>query len=245
MNSSKPTIGVRLQTRKPAQVLELLAVFLIPVVFIGITQLFEDPHPFLVQAIIALAMILMMGTIWLGLHLRGQTWRHFGLTFGRCKCKQVAVAVLQSIVVFVAALAAFILGTIVVQNLVGNPQGADLSAYDSLRGNLPLLLATLASVYVTASFGEEVIYRGFLMTRLAELFGNDKAAWRLALILSSIIFGLIHYQWGVTGIVQTGFMGLALGMAYLMVRRNLWVNILAHAYMDTLLIVPLYFSSSS
>ena len=35
-------------------------------------------------------------------------------------------------------------------------------------------------------------------------------------------------------------MGLALGISYLLVKRNLWVLILAHAYMDTVLMVQMY-----
>ena len=41
--------------------------------------------------------------------------------------------------------------------------------------------------------------------------------------------------------VQTGLMGLALGVSYLVVGRNLWVTILAHGYMDTILVVQMYF----
>jgi hypothetical protein len=40
--------------------------------------------------------------------------------------------------------------------------------------------------------------------------------------------------------VQTTLMGLALAVSYLVVRRNLWVLVLAHAYIDTLLLVQLY-----
>ena len=35
-------------------------------------------------------------------------------------------------------------------------------------------------------------------------------------------------------------MGLALGIAYLRLKRNLWVTVLAHAYMDTILFVQMY-----
>ena len=45
------------------------------------------------------------------------------------------------------------------------------------------------------------------------------------------------------GIVQTGFMGLALGICYVKLKRKLWALILAHAYMDTVLMVQLYLSA--
>ncbi len=44
--------------------------------------------------------------------------------------------------------------------------------------------------------------------------------------------------------VETGFMGLALGMSYLMVKRNLWVTILAHAVMDTILMLQMYLGAA-
>ena len=43
--------------------------------------------------------------------------------------------------------------------------------------------------------------------------------------------------------VQMAFMGLALGVSYLVVRRNLWATILAHVYLDTILIVQMYFGA--
>ena len=70
--------------------------------------------------------------------------------------------------------------------------------------------------------------------------GGGAWATRAAVAASAIVFGLAHFDWGVVGMVQTGFMGLALGTSFLILRRNLWVLVLAHAYMDTLLLVQLY-----
>ena len=60
------------------------------------------------------------------------------------------------------------------------------------------------------------------------------------MILSAIIFGLIHYKWGPMGMVQTGFMGLVLGICYIKLKRRLWILVLAHAYLDTILMTQLY-----
>ncbi len=81
-----------------------------------------------------------------------------------------------------------------------------------------------------------------MINRIAELGGGGKTAWRVAVLISSVVFGFAHYGWGAMGIGQTGFMGLALGVSYLVVGRNLWVLILAHAYMDTILMVQMYFA---
>ena len=104
-----------------------------------------------------------------------------------------------------------------------------------------LFLVSLAAIYVVSSLGEEVVYRGFLINRLEELFGGGRKATWVAVILSSLIFGLAHFGWGIVGVVQTTFMGFALAGSYLLFRRNLWILVAAHAYMDTVLIVPMYF----
>ena len=119
-----------------------------------------------------------------------------------------------------------------------------MSGYNYLQGNLPMLILSLAGVYVVSSFGEEVIYRGFLINRIAELGAGGKWAWRWAVLTSAVVFGLIHFSWGPIGMVETGFMGLALGMSYLLLKRNLWITILAHAYMDTILMLQMYLGAA-
>ena len=129
-------------------------------------------------------------------------------------------------------------------NITGIPQSADLSGYDYLKDNIGMFFLTLIGVYVVSSFGEEVIYRAFLINRIAELGNTTRNATIIAIVLSSIIFGLVHYDWGPMGIVQTGFMGLVLGICYIKLKKRLWILILAHAYMDTILITQMYLASN-
>jgi len=63
-------------------------------------------------------------------------------------------------------------------------------------------------------------------------------------LISSLIFGLAHFGWGLTGMVQTTFMGLALAVSFVLFKRNLWVLVAAHAYMDSALIWPLFLGQS-
>jgi membrane protease YdiL (CAAX protease family) len=63
-------------------------------------------------------------------------------------------------------------------------------------------------------------------------------------IASSVILGFIHYDWGPMGIAQTGFMGWALGICYIKIKRRLGILIIAHAYMDTILMVQMYLASN-
>ena len=150
---------------------------------------------------------------------------------------------LYSILVFVAAVTAFVFAAILMANIVGMPNGADMSKYDYLRSNLTMTILALLSVYLVSSFAEEVIYRGFMITRITEAAAEGRGTRLLAVIISSAVFGLVHSDWGISGMVQATFMGIALGASYLIVQRNLWVTIFAHAYMDTILVLQMYFAS--
>ena len=243
MAQSKPELpydSPSFRSSKFMLIVEILAVFALGmVVLLGCIGALGSGVFVSVIAIWCANLTMLTGIYW-GLRSRGQGWRHFGLSHRILELKSIGIIVLQSIPVCIVSLLAFIVGAVVMANIVGMPEPADMSKYDYLRGNLGLTLVALVSVYFVSSFAEEVIYRGFLVTRLIEL-GGDQMLWRcVAIVFSSLVFGLVHSDWGVAGMVQASFMGVALGVSYLVVRRELWVTIFAHAYMDTLLILQMY-----
>jgi membrane protease YdiL (CAAX protease family) len=219
---------------------EILLVALVALLVTAVGWRMVGEQPLQQQAVLWVANVAVLIAIWAGLRRRRETWAALGLRRPGRDWGALIRLLLQSIAVFVAAIVGFGLGSVLATMLLGEQAGSDMSGYRYLQGNLSMLLVALAAVLIVSSFGEEVIYRGFLMTRIAEMFGNGKAAWNLAVILSSVVFGLVHFGWGLFGIVQTTCMGVALAVAYLLVGRNLWVLVLAHAYLDTLLLVGLY-----
>jgi len=190
------------------------------------------------QGIIGGTYLICMVMIWYVLVRKEASWSDLGFQTGDRKFW--VRTVLRSLIVFVIAMIAFILGGGISINLGLISKAADMSGYDYLRGNLGMLLLSLLAIYLTSSLGEEVIYRGFLITRLGEIFGPHP--WRKAgaVFISGIVFGLVHYNWGPMGIIQTTLMGWVLGYYYIRFDRNLWVTILAHVYMDTILLVQMY-----
>ncbi len=228
--------GSVLQSHKIGQFLEILSIFTMAFIIVKVAQPFVGENPILRQSIVWAANIVMLFMVWLGLRLRGQGWTHFGLSSKYVNLRTV----LLSLLVFVVAVLGFIVGSIIMANIAGIPEGADMSGYNYLQGNLPMLLGALLAVFIVSSFGEEVIYRGFLITRISEMGGNGKNWLKVAVLISAIIFGLVHFEWGLTGIVQTGFMGLALGISFILVKRNLLALVLAHAYLDAILMIQMY-----
>jgi membrane protease YdiL (CAAX protease family) len=116
----------------------------------------------------------------------------------------------------------------------------DLSDLGELHGNWKLLLLFVALGWTLAAFGEEVVYRGYLMNRVAGMFRNSKVAWSVSLILVSFTFGLGHIDQGVTGQIENMINGLLLGAIFLATGCNMSAAIIAHGVTDTIDNVLLY-----
>jgi membrane protease YdiL (CAAX protease family) len=168
---------------------------------------------------------------------RGGSWSDLG--FKRpARWSTVPLWVLGILCAFVAGQA---LAPRLLSMIIELPQ-PDFSRYDALVGNLEAALAMALILPLTAAIPEEIIYRGFLIGRLEALFGDMRAAPVLAVAVQSLVFALIHFQWGIGGILLAGVMGAIWGAAYIICGRNLWIVIMAHSAGHIMLVVGLYLS---
>ncbi len=136
----------------------------------------------------------------------------------------------------------FIFGAQLTQALgLGTP---DPSFVLALVTESPQMFAlwVVAVAWFAAGFGEEVLYRGFLMDRLERLAGLRGRAW-LVLVIQAVLFGLPHAYQGLGGMVVTAMVGLLLGWIRNRQRGNLWAAILAHAAVDTVMMSLAYADS--
>ena len=86
----------------------------------------------------------------------------------------------------------------------------------------------LAISVVRAAVGEELLFRGYALERLASLTGSRAVAG----LVTCSVFTLEHIGfWGWGHLLIAGFGGAMLTLLYLW-RRNLWVSILAHLIID-------------
>lgn len=125
------------------------------------------------------------------------------------------------------------------------PPAASPAGAEAITGNIGTALLWLLLVWTFAAFGEEVAYRGYLLTRAAELGGRSTAAYWLGIVFVSILFGYGHYYKGPSGIVDSAVAGLILGAAFMLSGRNLWTCILAHGIIDTVGVVVAFFGWES
>ncbi len=85
----------------------------------------------------------------------------------------------------------------------------------------------------TAVFGEELVFRGFLNTRLATGFGGGRAAIAVSVAVQALLFGLGHAYLGPRGIMNAAAIGLVSGGVYWANGRNLWPLVIAHGLVDS------------
>lgn len=218
---------------------EILILFIIGIGFVKLVVPLVGEDPLLKQLVIWFANILLLIYVWVSLKLHHENWKDLGLTFKSISWSEGFKRFLLSLLVAALASAAYLLGGLVMGYIPGTPETADMSGYSYLNNGWILIL-TLLGVYIVSSFGEEVIYRAFLINRISKIGKGTEKATVIAVIFSTIIFGLVHYEWGPIGMVQTGFMGLVMGICYVKLKKRLWLLVLAHAYMDTILLVGLY-----
>jgi membrane protease YdiL (CAAX protease family) len=116
----------------------------------------------------------------------------------------------------------------------------DLSDFTDLVGNLKLTVLFLVLVWTLGALGEELVYRGYLMNRLAGLLRGTRTGWAMGLVVMGIVFGCAHIDEGRTGMTENILSGILLGLLYLASGRNLAVPVIAHAFSDSLDFLLIY-----
>jgi hypothetical protein len=98
-------------------------------------------------------------------------------------------------------------------------------------------------VWIGAAIGEELILRGFLLSKFTTLFGGGRLALVLAVLAQAIWFGAGHVSQGVSGMIMAGAIGAVLGAFFLTRARGALVPlIIAHGLINTTTQTMNYFS---
>jgi uncharacterized protein len=156
-------------------------------------------------------------------HLSRTPWREIGYTKPKSWITTALVGILFG--------AAFkLLMKAVVMPLLGAPPVNQ--AFHYLAGNRALIPETLWLMIVVAGFGEETLFRGYMFERLRKLFGKSTAAKVAIVLITSVIFGALHYPvQRLAGAEQATITGLVFGTIFAITGR-LWIPIFAHAAFD-------------
>jgi membrane protease YdiL (CAAX protease family) len=110
-----------------------------------------------------------------------------------------------------------------------------------LRDTWRYLLFLIPIGWGTAAFGEEMLYRGFIYTRLVLLFRESRVGRMVAGVGQAALFGAVHLYLGPRGALNAFAIGLLSSAVYELSGRDLWPVIIAHGLTDTVGLTALHF----
>jgi membrane protease YdiL (CAAX protease family) len=174
----------------------------------------------------------LFGLFWISFGLREHGWKVPGLTSPQSWGKTFLLAV--------AAAGVLQLGSELVVAPIAHhvwPEPEHVSQVIKTSGGWKNVVTSLAIVWAFAGFGEELGYRGYLLTRAADLGNRSRLAYVLAMLYVAVLFGVAHWYKGPAGVVDSTYSGLVLGGVYLLSGRTLWPAILAHGISDTFAVI--------
>ena len=120
----------------------------------------------------------------------------------------------------------------------------DLSDFAGIRNSPVNYAIVLLLALLVGGFYEEIIFHGFIFTRLEKIF-KGKWATITAFMLTAIIFGLYHFQQGLKGILLTTIAGAVYHVLILKFNRNLWYGVFVHAFFDFIGLTLIYLGKLS
>jgi uncharacterized protein len=159
-------------------------------------------------------------------------WRELGFVRPQRWAKTIATGI-----VFGVALK-FTMKAIVMPLLGAPPIN---QAFQFVTGNAAVIPLMLYTMIVTAGFGEETLYRGWMFERLGKLFGQRMPAKVAIVLITSGLFAAVHYpEQGLPGTEQAFVVGLIFASIFVMTGQ-IFMLMIAHAAFDLTALWMIYY----
>lgn len=170
--------------------------------------------------------LIVLGVIFLLLKIQHQSFQNLGLTIQNWT-KHVSTGLLLGTLMFIII-------NVVLTSLLNSliPVHAASGVMEHFKDQSNVIVWLLIGIFAGGLVEE--VQRIFVLTRFEEWMG--KTGLIIALILTSIIFGIGHLYQGIGSAISTGVGGLCFGLIYLR-RRSALEAIVAHAFSDALAII--------
>ena len=179
--------------------------------------------------------IVLLFICWLYLKLFHESFDDIGFRFSDFSFKSLLIGCLSGAAYFFFNY--FLLGPLL-QKLLHIPQ-ADVKDFEYVKNNLVGYLLILLIAWTLGVPYEEIIFRGFMFTRIRKMLGNTKMNFAISGFITSVIFGFYHLQQGAGGIVHAFLFGIVTTILYKGFKGNLWYLIFFHAMYDTIAITAI------
>lgn len=192
----------------------------------SVLTLFDSMPKVLIQAFITAVLVIIFVTFFI--RLSREKFNELGFRKGNFT-GQLRNGILFGVLIFIAD--TFLLSPLLDALLpAAAVRGIDMA---KLFSNTSYLILFMFIGWFKGGFSEE-LWRIFVLTRFEKLFG--KPGLIIALILSSIIFGIGHLYQGISGLISISIIGFLYALVYLR-KRSALEAVLAHATENTISII--------
>ena len=173
--------------------------------------------------------------IWLFLKRSKENFSSIGFSFNRFEVKSVLIGTVTAILLFSFLNWVFFP---LLEKIIPLPL-ANLGDIAKVKGNPGFYIFILAMGWVIGGFYEEIVFHGFIFTRLEKLIPG-KYTLVIAFLLCNVIFALYHLQLGSQGVINAFVAGCVYHALMLRYKRNMWYAIICHVVFDSIALTFIY-----
>lgn len=173
--------------------------------------------------------------VWLHLKYFGEKFKDLGLVKKNLTIK----ALLNGIILAIVIVSFMQLIFFPFIELFYSFEDIQIELYDIIRANFWQYLILVIMGWLIGGLYEEVVFHGFIFTRLEKMISGPYAT-KISFILTSIIFGFYHFQLGLGGLINALIVGAGYLAIFLYFKRNLWYSIVCHGTYNTIIMTLIY-----
>jgi membrane protease YdiL (CAAX protease family) len=168
------------------------------------------------------------------LYRRGEAWSSLG--FRRPASGWIAIAGAVALYAVNWALSRWAVPALA-QLVQPQPQPSFL-AY--IRGDTGAFVLWVAIGWIVGAFIEEALFRGFLLTRVSQVFADPQVGLAIGVVAQALLFGALHLYAGAFAFIFAALLALSSGVFYLLLGRNLWPLVAVHGIWNTVAMWSVY-----
>ena len=177
----------------------------------------------------------VFGVLWLYLRLYRQNFNNIGFRFSDLTLKSFFIG--GAIGLAYAAMQFWAIAPLI--DITFHFKPANFHDFDYIKHSVVnyLLLLLLAAVLVIPY--EEIVFRGFMLSKIKQLMGTSKWAFAISGLITSILFALYHYQEGPASVISIFIFAVFITWLYKVFKGNLWYLIFFHLLYDVFMLTAI------
>ncbi|TVZ55008.1 CAAX prenyl protease-like protein [Lutibacter sp. Hel_I_33_5] len=174
--------------------------------------------------------------VWLNLKINKESFSDINFRFKDINFKSFIIGILTAILIYLFMRHIFF----PFLELFITFKEADVDLYNDLREKgTTYYLIILVLGWIVGGFYESIVFHAFTFSQLEKII-DGKYKTVISFMITSLIFGVYHYQLGTADMINAFVIGIIyLGM-FLFYKRNLWNTIFCHGAYNTIAITLLH-----